>query len=108
MARCEAFGRVAEFFGASLPRTGLFIETTRERCSMRSGMKRAFGIVLKALMGLVLLLGAAFGVYVYNNLTYHDRAMAEVKRAGFVEKDVTVGVPASITPRGPTTVRRCC
>ncbi|GAA5343921.1 pimeloyl-ACP methyl ester carboxylesterase [Planifilum fimeticola] len=58
---------------------------------MRPGLKRALGIAFKALIVLVLLLVVAFGTYVFNNLTYHDRAMAGVKRAGFVEKDVTVG-----------------
>lgn len=57
---------------------------------MRPGLKRALGIAFKTLLVLVLLAGAAFGAYVFNNLTYYDRAMAKVKRAGFVEKDVTI------------------
>ena len=57
-------------------------------------------------MVLVLLAGAAFGAYVFNNLTYYDRAMAKVKRAGFVEKDVTINGSKIHYAEGPATDRK--
>jgi pimeloyl-ACP methyl ester carboxylesterase len=53
-------------------------------------MNKIVRIILRVLGGLLVIVALATGGYVLNNLTYFDRAMAAVRRAGFVEKQVTI------------------
>jgi pimeloyl-ACP methyl ester carboxylesterase len=64
-------------------------------------MKRIVRVGLWILGGLVVSVGLAAGGYVLNTLTYFDRAMAAVWRAGFVEKQVTVQGNALHYAEGP-------
>ena len=53
-------------------------------------MKQIIRIVLLVLLALVLLLAAALGIFSYRNLHWYDKNQRSIKRAGAIERQVTL------------------
>ena len=53
-------------------------------------MKQIIRIVLLVLLALVLLLAAALGIFSYRNLHWYDKNRRSIKRAGAIERQVTL------------------
>ena len=53
-------------------------------------MKQITRIVLLVLLALVLLLAAALGIFSYRNLYWYDKNQRSIKRAGAIERQVTL------------------
>ena len=53
-------------------------------------MRKALRVVLWVVLGALMVLALVVGAYVYDNLTYFDRDMSAVWKAGFVEKQATI------------------
>ena len=72
-------------------------------------MKQIIRIVLLVLLALVLLLAAALGIFSYRNLHWYDKNQRSIKRAGAIERQVTLP-SGSVINYGevPRTTPTCC
>ena len=64
-------------------------------------MKKVFHMIIWILAGVLTLAVVGIGGYIFNNMTYFERDMAAVWRAGFVEKQVMINGSSLNYAEGP-------